>query len=231
MISFCDLKIITLYPQGLCWFQLLHPGHVCVCLCVCSPGRFSSTSVPPQAVGFVFSQGALLHLYSHSFRPASLRGCCHLYSPTRRRSSEADRRCFIIFFSIRFFFLFFFWEELLYTSQASDGWLLHRPGVNLSCVKLSVLKEAVCAAVVVADSRCGVAAAGRSVASWVCVVTCPRGLKMNLPTPHICPQNLHILILIDLSKGNWTVFHKLWSVKAIRGSVWQSVTSEWFSNP
>lgn len=126
---------------------------------MCSPGHFSSTSVPPQAVGFVFSQGALLHLYSHSFRPASLRGCCHLYSPTRRRSSEADRRCFIyFFFAIRFFFFF---EELLYTSEASDGWLLHRPGVNLSCVKLSVLKEAVCAAVVVADSRRGVAAPGK----------------------------------------------------------------------
>lgn len=65
---------------------------------------------------------------------------------------------------------FLFFEELLYTSEASDGWLLHRPGVNLSCVKLSVLKEAVCAAVVVADSRRGVAAPGRSVASWVCVL-------------------------------------------------------------
>lgn len=45
-------------------------------------------------------------------------------------------------------------EELLSTSEASDGWLLHRPGVNLSCVKLSVLKEAACAAAAAACCCC-----------------------------------------------------------------------------
>lgn len=43
---------------------------------------------------------------------------------------------------------------LLYTWQASDGWISHCSGVNLSCLQLSELKEpveeAVCPAVVVA---------------------------------------------------------------------------------
>lgn len=38
---------------------------------------------------------------------------------------------------------------LLYTSEAADGLLSHCWGVNLSCVKLSALKEAVSVAVVV----------------------------------------------------------------------------------
>lgn len=38
---------------------------------------------------------------------------------------------------------------LLYTSEAADGLLSYCRGVNLSCVKLSVLKEAVSIAVVV----------------------------------------------------------------------------------
>lgn len=48
----------------------------------------------------------------------------------------------------------FFLEELASTLEASDGWLLRRPGVNLSCVKLSVLKEAVCAAAAAACCCC-----------------------------------------------------------------------------
>lgn len=46
---------------------------------------------------------------------------------------------------------------LLYTSEAADGLLSYCWGVNLSCVKLSVLKEAVSGAVVVVTG-CGVTA-------------------------------------------------------------------------
>lgn len=96
-------------------------------------------------------------MYSQSFHHPSLRGCSHLYSQTCVRPSEADRLCFLSFF---------FFVLLRYTSEASDGWISHCSGVNLSCVKLSVRKEAVCVAAVVGDSLW--LQRWRSVASSVC---------------------------------------------------------------
>lgn len=166
--------------------------RVCVCVCVargisplhqylrrlwglCFPREHCCTCIlihfAPRA-----SEAAAICIPRHAADPPRLTGAVLLF--------------FFLFVS------FFFFEELLYTSEASDGWLLHRPGVNLSCVKLSVLKEAVCAAVVVADSRCGVTAAERSVASWICVVTCPSRPKDEPPNSTYMPPNLHILILM-----------------------------------
>lgn len=121
---------------------------MCVCLCVGGWRVFSSTSVPPKARGFVFIPSwearwtcILIHFTIHTSKAATICIPTHSSVPQRLTGSV---------------FLFFL---LLYTSKASDGWISHCSGVNLSCMKLSVLKEAigcaeeaVCTAVVGGDS-------------------------------------------------------------------------------
>ena len=108
---------------------------VCVCVCVWLEALLPSTSVSPQAVGFVF------------ILPREARWTCILIHFTIQ-ASEAAPICIPRHTSVPLrltgsLFFFFFFFLLFYTSKASDGWIPRCSGVNLSCMKLSVLKEAV----------------------------------------------------------------------------------------
>lgn len=123
------------------YFLLVLCGLVSFSNSVCVAGGFFLKSVPPKAGGFVFILPwearwtcILINFTIHTSRAAT--GCI----PRHGRLTEANRLCFL----------------LLYTSQASDGWISHCSGVNLSCLQLSELKqpaeEAVCPAVFAAYS-------------------------------------------------------------------------------
>lgn len=120
------------------------------CFCMHSWRLFPTTSAPPNAGGFEFILSweahwtcILIHFPIHTSKAATICITRHASVPQRLTGSGC----------------FFFSPLFLYTSKASDGWISHCLGVNLSCVKLSVLKEAigcaeeaVCAAVVGGDS-------------------------------------------------------------------------------
>lgn len=99
----------------------------CGCVCVC-PEVFPSISLPPKAGGFVFSWKAhsaciVIHFSIWNLKAAVI--CIPRHASVVQTLT--------VFCS----------SLLLYTSEDSDGWLSHCLVVNLSCVKLSVLKEAV----------------------------------------------------------------------------------------